>query len=521
MAEGAAPAPWRRALPALVAAAAVAVLAVAALSWPYRLREPDPYAYRAATWTIEQGELTLDDAGYIAVDSALIASGDGWTRQLVDPNPQYVAAAGPGGCPQRRGSFTGPIFGEPPPIGITQWVRLDDGTCVSEKSPGYPFLLAPFDSLGLVRLAPLLFGLVGFVGIWTGARRWLGPWGACTAVGLTAAGPGVIVMAHRAWMPTFTDALLLAGGVGFVLWAVLAVERRFAHRAWVGALGCALAGLSTTLRLTNAVPAVVLAVWAVVVGSRRRARAGPRLIACWLAGALVPASALVAYNLWVFGAPWASGYEAGGGGPQWDVGSIGPNVSAMTGRLTWALPVWWLALLAALVAGALALGRRSLAPPADCGRPEASGAGDGAVLALLGAWWLSVWGLYAMFGWTVTNVPAGSHPMISSRFYLPAVGAVGLLAAWLLVRLPAWVGVVAIAALLVVSVTAAGAALDGDWLFSDDLARDVPSSSSSVPPAPSVPGQPPGPVGQTPGQPPGPVPGQAPGQGAGQGPGPP
>ncbi|MEZ5135536.1 MAG: FxsA family protein [Acidimicrobiales bacterium] len=140
-----------------------------------------------------------------------------------------------------------------------------------------------------------------------------------------------------------------------------------------------------------------------------------------------------------------------------------------------------------MVAGALALGRRSLAPPADCGRPEASGAGDGAVLALLGAWWLSVWGLYAMFGWTVTNVPAGSHPMISSRFYLPAVGAVGLLAAWLLVRLPAWVGVVAIAALLVVSVTAAGAALDGDWLFSDDLARDVPSSSSSVPPAPSVP----------------------------------
>ncbi|MEZ5135534.1 MAG: hypothetical protein R2699_10900 [Acidimicrobiales bacterium] len=102
MAEGAAPAPWRRALPALVAAAAVAVLAVAALSWPYRLREPDPYAYRAATWTIEQGELTLDDAGYIAVDSALIASGDGWTRQLVDPNPQYVAAAGPGGCPQRQ-----------------------------------------------------------------------------------------------------------------------------------------------------------------------------------------------------------------------------------------------------------------------------------------------------------------------------------------------------------------------------------------------------------------------------------
>ncbi|MEZ5135535.1 MAG: hypothetical protein R2699_10905 [Acidimicrobiales bacterium] len=44
--------------------------------------------------------------------------------------------------------------------------------------------------------------------------------GACTAVGLTAAGPGMIVMAHRAWMPTFTGALLLAGGVGFVLWAV-------------------------------------------------------------------------------------------------------------------------------------------------------------------------------------------------------------------------------------------------------------------------------------------------------------
>ena len=36
-----------------------------------------------------------------------------------------------------------------------QWVRLPDGSAISEKNPGYPYLAAPFEALGSSRGAPL------------------------------------------------------------------------------------------------------------------------------------------------------------------------------------------------------------------------------------------------------------------------------------------------------------------------------------------------------------------------------
>ena len=39
-----------------------------------------------------------------------------------------------------------------------QWVQLPDGRWISEKDPGYPFLAAPFQALGIIRLAPLFTG---------------------------------------------------------------------------------------------------------------------------------------------------------------------------------------------------------------------------------------------------------------------------------------------------------------------------------------------------------------------------
>lgn len=55
------------------------------------------------------------------------------------------------------------------------------------------------------------------------------------------------------------------------------------------------------------------------------------------------------------------------------------------------------------------------------------------VAAALFASWLAVWGLYAAYTWT-------AHPfggtLQSVRFYVPALGAISLLGAWLVTRLP-------------------------------------------------------------------------------------
>jgi hypothetical protein len=134
----------RRDLAAAGAAlAAFAVLCVMALSFAPRLVEPDDYAYRASIVAMTQGDsLTLSTAQVEALAAQL---------------------TGPGGSPLAGG-----------PAGIPQWVQLANGQWISEKDPGYPFLAAPFQALGIIRLAPLFYGALACLGLYAGGRRWLG-----------------------------------------------------------------------------------------------------------------------------------------------------------------------------------------------------------------------------------------------------------------------------------------------------------------------------------------------------------
>ena len=107
---------------AFVALAAFAVLCLVVLSAAARLVEPDDYAYRASIVAITQGHfLTLSTA-----------QADRLAAQL-----------------------PGPVAGAP---GVLQWVQLPGGRWISEKDPGYPFLAAPFQAAGIIRLAPLFYG---------------------------------------------------------------------------------------------------------------------------------------------------------------------------------------------------------------------------------------------------------------------------------------------------------------------------------------------------------------------------
>jgi len=108
--------------------------------------------------------------------------------------------------------------------GIFQWAHLADGRRISEKDPGYPFLAAPFQALGIIRWAPLFYGALGCAGLFFGARRWLGRWGGAAAVGLFCSSGAALLFAWRDYMPTFTEASLIAAGTGALVWAVLAAS---------------------------------------------------------------------------------------------------------------------------------------------------------------------------------------------------------------------------------------------------------------------------------------------------------
>ena len=75
-----------------------------------------------------------------------------------------------------------------------------------------------------MRLAPLFFGALACLGLYFGARRWLGRFGGAAAVALYRSSGAAIEFAWRDYMPTFTDASLIAAGTGALLWTLLATE---------------------------------------------------------------------------------------------------------------------------------------------------------------------------------------------------------------------------------------------------------------------------------------------------------
>ena len=132
-------------------------------------------------------------------------------------------------------------------------MQLPGGRYISEKDPGYPFLAAPFEALGIIRWAPLFYGALACIGLFIGARRWLGRFGGAAAVGLYCSSGAALAFAWRDYMPTFTDASLVAAGSGALVWAMLATEASTQRRTWTGLAGFVAIELATFVRYTNVV----------------------------------------------------------------------------------------------------------------------------------------------------------------------------------------------------------------------------------------------------------------------------
>jgi hypothetical protein len=374
-----------------VAVAAFVALCIAVLTRATALLEPDDLAYRASIVALAHGHLTLSTA-------------------------EYQALA------QRLGS-------------IAQWVQLPSGRWISEKNPGYPFFALPFQLLGGLRLAPLFYGGLACVGLFFGARRWLGRLGGAWAVVLYCSSGAALVFAWRATMPTFTDASLVAAGIGALLWTFLATDAPARRRTLVGLLGFLAIEGATFVRYTDAV-ALLVAIGVALLAARPTG-IGRTTLVVWAASVAAFCGLVATFDAVVYGGVLKTGYKAGE--ITFATGAVVPNIEEMPRHLVWSMPLLVVALAGAVWIG-VRLARRL---------PEARV--DAAVAAALVALWVGVYGLYAAYTWTVGQGrgPGGADVSVHLiRFYVPALGAVALLAAWLVRRLPRWTPVAVIAAVV-------------------------------------------------------------------------
>jgi hypothetical protein len=378
---------------AALAVAAFAALCVVVLSVAPQIAEPDDGAYHHSIVGITMGDfLTFSSAQLNALEAKM---GD-------------------------------PEIGQVP----NQWVELADGRYISEKDPGYPFLAAPFEALGIIRWAPLFYGALACLGLFIGARRWLGRFGGLAAVGLYCSSGAALAFAWRDYMPTFTDASLIAAGSGALLWAVLATEARSRRRTWAGLAAFAAIEIATFVRYTDIVILGCAALAVIVAWRLRAVRLPLRTLCWWLASVVVFGAGVAIFDDLVYGGPLTTGYQPGE--VMFALGAIGPNLRIMPAHLMRAMPILVLGLIALAWIIVRWLGLRR----AD-GEAGAVARRDLWVGLTLAASWFAIWGLYSAYTWTADPTSVTVQVV---RFYVPAIGAIALLGAWLVTRIPgrAW-----------------------------------------------------------------------------------
>jgi hypothetical protein len=158
----------------------------------------------------------------------------------------------------------------------------------------------------------------------------------------------------------------------------------------------------------------------------------------WLASVAVFGVGLAIFDDRVYGGPLTTGYQPGE--VTFALGAIGPNLRLMPAHLMRAMPMLVLGLVALVwIVVRWVLLRRAVGQAGEAARRDLS------VGAALAASWLAIWGLYSTYTWT-TDPTSVTVQVV--RFYVPALGAIALLGAWLVTRIPGrarWTGLTSVA----------------------------------------------------------------------------
>jgi hypothetical protein len=150
----------------------------------------------------------------------------------------------------------------------------------------------------------------------------------------------------------------------------------------------------------------------------------------WLASVIVFGAGVGIFDDFVYGGLLTTGYRPGE--VTFDLGAIGSNLGIVPADLLQAMPM----LVLGLIGLAWIIVRWLVFHRADDER-GAVARQDLWVGLGLAASWFALWGLYSMYTWTTDPT---NFTVQDTRFYLPAIGAISLLGAWLVTRVPgrAW-----------------------------------------------------------------------------------
>ena len=164
-----------------------------------------------------------------------------------------------------------------------------------------------------------------------------GRFGGAAAVGLYCSSGAALLFAWRDYMPTFTDASLIAAGSGALLWAVLAAEASARRRTWAGLAGFVMLEAATFTRYTDIVVLGCAAVAVLAVWWRGAARLPFSAVGWWLASVAVFGAGVAVFDGLVYGGPVTTGYRPGE--ISLGLGAIAPNLRYMPAHLLQAMPV--------------------------------------------------------------------------------------------------------------------------------------------------------------------------------------
>jgi hypothetical protein len=231
-------------------------------------------------------------------------------------------------------------------------------------------------------------------------------------------------------MPTFTDASLIAAGSGILLWTLLATEASPRRRSWAGIAGFVAIEVAAFVRYTDIVILACAVVTVLVAWRLRAAKLPARTLCRWLVTVAVFGVGVAIFDDLVYGGPFTTGYQyiTGPGEVTFGLGAVGPNLHYLPADLMQAMPmlVLGLAALAWIIARGLVRRRADDQIGAVARR-------DLWVGLAVAASWFAVWALYSAYYWT--NDPS-EDALQTARFYVPAIGAISLLGAWLVTRIP-------------------------------------------------------------------------------------
>src|SRR5450631_3270469 len=238
-------------------------------------------------------------------------------------------------------------------------------------------------------------------------------------------------------MPTFTDASLIAAGTGALLWTLLATERTARRRTTIGLLGFVALEAAVLVRYTNVV-LLAVAVLATLLVFRRQAL--PLRAGCWwLSSVAALVAAILGFDYLAYGNALKTGYSSGE--ITFSLSSVIPNLQQIPAPLVKTMPMLLLALGALVWQAVRAVSSRRRGTAAASRVRYRRDAVIGGFLAI---GWIGIWGLYSAYDWTTRMAGGAGGGIHVIRFYLPALGLITLLAAWLLVQLPRWLTLVAL-----------------------------------------------------------------------------